>query len=82
MNKYKMASVSLSILPCSIILCVCLICSTLCQSLASLNSLNPFHMMKNAGLPIPSFLDDPFNELQKNQKQNFRNLKNINEKKK
>lgn len=55
-----MSAISMSLLPCSMMFCVCLVCSTVCQSLASLNSLNPFHWMKTMGMPIPPFLDNPF----------------------
>lgn len=72
-----MASLCLSLLPCSMIFFVCLVCSTLCQSLASINSLNPFHLLKKTGMPIPDFLDNPFVSLQKMQSDKFKNIKNM-----
>ena len=76
-----MASLCLSLMPCSIVIFVCLMCCTLCNSAASLNSVNPFHLLKNIGVPMPSILDNPCVTLQEMSKQPFKNLDNIKRKK-
>jgi len=70
----------MSLLPCSMIFCVCLVCSTVCQSLTSLNSLNPFHWMKKMGMPIPSFLNNPFDLVKSLKRDGFMNIKTNNKK--
>lgn len=70
-----MSAISMSLLPCSMIFCVCLVCSTICQSLASLNSLNPFNWIKKTGAPVPSFLADPFSFAKLFKREGFMNIK-------
>lgn len=76
-----MSGLCLSLLPCSMMFFVCLVCSTVCQSLASLNSINPFHLMKKIGLPIPSFLDNPFDVIKSMKREGFKNIDSRNKKK-